>query len=267
MFSVNVLLYGDHPDLALRCLSSIQARFDPELVSDVRIGVNTVGNKTSEILVEFARTLPATVHVYQDSERRNVMKYPLMRKMLYDPERPIEADRVMWFDDDSFVRNRPGERWLWELSDVCRKEKPAVLGSLYKPGYRWTPQEADRIRRQPWYGGVDTADKPKFATGGWWVADLEFLAKWDYPIRQLKHNGGDVLLGEICRQQKAKLLDHKRLVAINADAHGVESGAKRRGVTTARPFAGDTDPFDFTHHDFGVVVTTFEPDGRLRNCA
>src|SRR3954465_12508819 len=100
MFSINVLLYGDHPDLALRCLSSIQARFEPALVSDVRVGVNAVGNRTSEILTEFARTLPAVVHVYRDRERRNVLKYPLMRKMLYDPERPVAADRVMWFDDD-----------------------------------------------------------------------------------------------------------------------------------------------------------------------
>lgn len=269
MFTINVLLYGDNPKLAVRCLSSIQARFDPELVEDVRIGLNEISQATSEIVHEFARTLPAPVHLFRERKKcKNVMKYPMMKRMLYCDIRPIEkATRVMWFDDDSFVRNKPGERWLKEIDGLWKAEKPTIMGSVYKPGYRWTPSEMACFRSEPWYTGVPMTEKPNFVTGGWWVADLEFLSKWGYPIDQLKHNGGDVLLGEICRQQDAKILHHKRLVAINADEFGNESKAKRRGVTTDRAFTIGDDPFDKSHHDWDCLVDTYEADGRLRNCA
>ena len=266
MFSINVLLYGDHPKLASRCLDSIRAGFEPHLVTDIRVGVNSIGNETSKILHEFAVSVPAVVHIFRDRKLRNVLKYPLMRRMLYCPNLPIEAPRVMWFDDDSFVRHRPGIKWLTEVDLLWKQYRPQIMGSPYYPNYVWNEHETRAIRRQPWYAGVPLDTKPTFVTGGWWVADLEFLARWDYPVRELRHNGGDVLLGEICRQQKAVILPNKTVVAINADDNGRESRSIRRGEKTPRPFEHPGDARDYSHHDFDTVVTTYEADGTQRIC-
>jgi hypothetical protein len=42
MFSVNVLLYGNHPNLAARCLTTLIKALTPKHVVDVRIGLNDV---------------------------------------------------------------------------------------------------------------------------------------------------------------------------------------------------------------------------------
>jgi len=258
MFSINVLLYGDNSKLAARCLGSIQAKMDPSLVSDVRIGMNGCEEATWDVVLSVAKSLSVPCHVYSEKESgRNVLKYPLMRRMLYDPQRPISASRVMWFDDDSFVHNRKGVRWLTEIDDLWWKHKTVLMGSAYLPKYPWNEHEQAAIKRQPWYTGEPLNIKPMFMTGGWWAADLEFLAKWDYPVRELKHNGGDVLLGEICRQQKAKMTGNKVTVAINYDeARGGESRAIRRGVTTPRPFEAPP-PYNYDHHNFDVVVDSY----------
>jgi hypothetical protein len=48
---------------------------------------------------------------------------------------------------------------------------------------------------------VNTGTMYRFATGGWWVANMDFLRRWDYPFKALHHNGGDSILGEVLRQQ------------------------------------------------------------------
>ncbi len=253
MFSINVLAYGDHPDILGRCLGSLLASFDGNLISDVRVGMNAVGDRSWQIIREFAEAVPVTCHVYSETYERNVMKYPLMRRMLYDPERPLKGSRVVWFDDDSFMWH--GARWS-EADRVWRANKPAIMGSIYYPAYTWTQTEKDAISEQPWYTGAPLATKPKFVQGGFWIADKEFLAKWDYPFRELRHNGGDVILGELCRQQKAQIVHFSDLIGINADKNGKESAAKRRGVTTSRLFENPP-PYDYGHHDFEVKVETF----------
>lgn len=255
MFSLNVLLYGDHADLAGRCLGSLLAALDPARVADVRVGQNAVSAATAIRARDFAaacaaRGVPATL--YAEEGGRNVLKYPLMRRMFYDPARPAAAGRVVWFDDDSFVRPEAAAGW-WASLDAAWADaaRPAVMGALYRPTYAWTPAERAAIVSQRWFGGVTLDEKPVFATGGFWAADYAFLAKWDYPDRALRHNGGDVLLGEICRQQRRKVAEFRRGVAINADAAGRESKAPRRGATTPRPFQV---PADHSHHDFAVVT-------------
>lgn len=254
MFSVNALVYGNHPELAARCLGSIANSYDKSLVAEVRVGMNAACEATRDLVFSAMESAPVPFLVYEEPTGANVMKYPLMRRMLYDPQHPIpeRVTHVTWFDDDSFLING-GKFWL-HCVEAIERHNPDVLGSVYYPGYFWTPEERRAFAQQPWYTGQLTDTKPKFATGGWWAARLEFLAKMDYPVRELRHNGGDVLLGEMVRQAGGKLLHHRTGVAINADERGNESKARRRGVTSKRPFEVPP-PYDYTHHDFAVRVT------------
>lgn len=255
MFSVNVLVYGNHPELAARCLGSIANSRDSKLVSEIRVGMNAASRATRDLVLSAMDSCPIPFLVYEEEAGANVMKYPLMRRMLYDPEHPIpeHATHVMWFDDDSFVVNADS---FWHGCAVrIAQHSPPVMGSLYYPKYFWSPQERRAFEAQPWYTGQMTDTKPKFATGGWWVAPLEFLARMDYPVRELRHNGGDVLLGEMVRQTGGTPHHYRDGVAINADDDGRESKAARRGVTTKRPFEAPP-PYDYSHHDFRVRVHT-----------
>jgi hypothetical protein len=259
-FDLNLLCYGDYPRLADRLLDSIARSVPWRSVDRIRIGLNCVSDKTKEHAYQFGHFAPVRVSVYRERDNKNVLKYPLMRRMLYDPVRPVAAPHVVWFDDDSFVTGGP--RFWDELADLLRGDPGtppvALAGSKYRPNYFWTPTEVAAIRTQPWYAGASLGDKPEFCTGGFWAAQYAFLKKHGYPFRELKHNGGDVLLGELCEQQRARVAQFRAGVAINADESGRESRAGRRGVTTARPF--ESWPVaDYTHHDFDLVVTDFVP--------
>lgn len=253
MFSVNLLVYGDYPELAARCIGSIVNSDDLNHVSEIRVGMNAVCEATRDLVLSAMESAPVPFLVYEELTGANVMKYPLMRRMLYDPQHPIrkQASHVMWFDDDSYVVD--GRLFLAGCAAEVRKHSPDVMGSLYLPGYFWTRDEKQAFTTQPWYTGQLLDTKPKFATGGWWVASLEFLAKMNYPVPELRHNGGDVLLGEMVRQAKGRLHNFRYGVAINADAAGHESKAKRRGLTSKRPFEVPP-PYDYTHNDFAVRV-------------
>jgi len=248
-FVVCVLAYGDHPDLAGRCLGGLAGGLGL-WVTEVRVGLNAVGAATRARLAAFAAAAPVPVVAYEEERGANVLKYPLMRRMFYDPARPLSAP-VMWFDDDSFVT---GGRGFWEAAwRAFASGGCPVMGSLYVPARAWTPTERAALATRPWYGGVALDPPPRFATGGWWVADPGFLAAWDYPFRELRHNGGDVLLGELVRQQGRCLKHFRDGVAVNADRHGRESRAPRRGVTTPGPYERPP-PYDYAHHDFRVTV-------------
>ena len=256
--SVNVLLYGDFPDLARRCLNSIIDTIDVGYVTDIRIGLNAVGERTRAIAIDAAYKSPVVTRLYEEEHRQNVMKYPLMRRMLHDPDNPITAERAMWFDDDSFVT---GGKGFWKrTAEICKGS--AVAGQKWRPSYSWTPKELEMIRKQAWFV-KDFGERPTFTTGGWWTASMEFLRKWDYPFLSLRHNGGDVILGELCRQQGVTVRDFCEGVAINADANGVGCRSKRRGLTSPRPFQFDNTDLD--HHDFRVLISTFDEDKVTRD--
>jgi hypothetical protein len=261
MFSVNVLLYGNHPNLAARCLTTLIKALTPKHVVDVRIGLNDVSEATADLARVFAEgvtRLDMQCLLFREKANRNVMKYPLMRRMLaHKTFHSDRIDKVMWFDDDSYVTARTPQVWFDAVDKIFAVTGATMMGSLYRPKYHWTAREMETIAKQPWC--TDYAllkSKPLFATGGWWVAALEFLRKWDYPFPEVRHNGGDVLLGELCRQQGVRLEQFREGVAINADASGKESAAPRRGVTTPRVFEGPP-PYDLSHHDFDVEVTSF----------
>jgi hypothetical protein len=262
VISINVLLFGDHTDLANRCLSPLLEAVSvaPHLVLDVRIGLNAVTPATQAVVNAFGNACPVVCRTYSDVDGRNVLKYPLMRKMFNDAQ-VIRPTLRMWFDDDSYVKSPatflPRLREFWDMETsrgASSGSSPAVVGALYRPTYSWTLNELSRIRQQPWFNGVSCSVRPLFATGGWWTADADFLREHDYPFPAIAHNGGDVILGELCRQQSRSILIYREGVAINADAEGRESRARRRGATTLRPF--EVDP-DKKLHAFEVVCKTY----------
>lgn len=234
-FTIMVLLYGDHVDLAARCLNSICRAAHKILPGALRIGMNAPSTSTSmfvESLVKHGWVLPH--NVYKSSE--NLHKYPMMRWMLYDDHNPIETPYVMWFDDDSFIQDKmigatpsflESLITLMECPDREDHRLPTLCGGVYT--IRVVPNQCDWIEDQPWHTGKPVSSTMRFVTGGWWVARFEALKQFGYPFPELDHRGGDVMLGALCEQQGLRIRNYRHGVAINADGDGRESRATRRG--------------------------------------
>lgn len=185
----------------------------------LRIGMNSV----SENVATFVESNKGTADVIYENPQ--IFKYPMMRKLFYD--KPINTDYVMWFDDDSFIKEENLISWL-DLVESHMKDCD-MLGSVYMIKYGL--DQMSWVRQQPWYTGKEISDKPKFATGGWWCIRTEVLKKFDWPVKQIKHCGGDVALGVLLNQNNLKLKHFNKGVAINANLEGKESSAERRGAS------------------------------------
>ncbi len=244
VFTICVLLYGDYPELAKRCLNSIVALPNPEKW-ELRIGTNTVCKETMEYVNElFDRQskLPSwRIRTYTSATNKG--KYPMMRWMLYDPCKPVTSPYVMWFDDDSFIKT-PTEEWLSSAEqNVSEADMVGKLMTTLLSGNQPT-----WITQQPWYKGKlvsltarGTPFIPKFAVGGWWMAKFKMLKDLDWPPHNIIHRGGDYMLGEAIRQNDYKLLNYHAGVAINANDRGEDDVALRRGLDPL-PCGVDYDP-------------------------
>lgn len=195
MFTVCVLLYGNYPSLAKRVLESLSST---HLVKEFRLGLNAVSQDTSSFVHDWMGAQNNPVTCYMPCHAGNVGKYPLMSRMFAD----MSTAFVMWFDDDSYLGSV--DKCWWETVKINASAFD-VYGSLHRIRQRGKQYLA--IPQQPWFNGKPVAANHiySFATGGWWVGNVEFLRKWNYPFPQLKHNGGDSILGELVRQQKARL--------------------------------------------------------------
>jgi hypothetical protein len=221
-FSVCVLLYGDYPKLAERVLKSL-ARPEWRGEFDMWIGMNNVSNATKQVIHDYAPPYAACVPGDEPYH-----KYPLMRRMFYNWHgSPLKSPYVMWFDDDSYVLADAPSDWFNAVRAAMTNAD--MIGDIW-----WRRAEGNQhlfIRNQPWYRNktVMPAQKVYFVTGGWWTIRSEILERHNWPIPELDHCGGDMLLGELCSQQGYKLCPFKTGVAINANEAGKNSGALRRG--------------------------------------
>lgn len=266
MFTVCVLLYGNYPDLAKRVLDSLSST---RFVLCVKIGLNAVSETTASFVHDWAvqKSLDTPTWVYQPDGNKNVGKYPLMRRMFKE----LPTSHVMWFDDDSYLVDA-NETW-WQVMYNAAKRYD-VYGCIHCIRQRGKQYAA--IPRQPWYTGkaVPSNHFYKFATGGWWIGDVLFLQKWDYPFAGLHHNGGDSILGELVRQQNARLGRPSTLQATChceacckeklSDISGVHvnlggrAGRRGIGVTGERYIFADGEPFPPTsHQDFETNITFY----------
>ena len=229
--TVCVLTYGDHCDLAYRCLTSVVSACAEIVPGGIRVGLNDVGDRTAKYVDSLIQ------HKWLDPQNvwrsaTNIHKYPMMRRMFYDQQNPITTDYVMWFDDDSFIKsNMIGAQpsFLTRAVQALEAVGPSVrqAGSIYT--INWQRGQQDWIQDQPWYRRRQFQDRPTFCTGGWWLARMDALRALDYPWKSLDHRGGDVMFGQALYQQDQRLLQYREGVAINADAEGRESKAVRRG--------------------------------------
>jgi hypothetical protein len=225
-FTAFVLLYGDYPALARRCLESLQ-----ELPADrveLRLAANAVpdGSETWAAVEDCIQSgVLSRSNVYESSE--NIHKYPLMRRTFHDPDNVITTPYVMWFDDDSYIREDTFsiDNWLDDLVQVLRTSH--MLGAKYKVGLCGNQKEW--IEDQPWYNNRPVKSPADFITGGWWCIRTHILHDFDWPIPELDHRGGDVMLGQLLRQHDFKMTQYNNRVAINANKHGHQCSAKKRG--------------------------------------
>lgn len=224
MLTVCVLLYGDYLQLAQRVLAPLERELQAGQLVDLRIGMNAVGDATASYVDSLETKYPTQIVRYQSAE--NVYKYPLMRRMFYDLARPLKQFTA-WFDDDSFIR-KPDGCWTGQVVDKMLGRD--MVGGIYVMPLK--AAQRDWVEDQPWYKGQSVRGpnyRTKFCTGGFWVIRSALLRQYNWPLTTLKHRGGDVMLGELLRQQGKKIESDTLGVAINADAAGNESRSPRRG--------------------------------------
>lgn len=257
--SICVLLYGDHADLAQRCLSTLGVALSHGIryVQDIRIGFNVVCKETREIGESWAQEMWSEykLRLLFFIPDRQVGKYPLMRRMLYD-EHDQPAELIMWFDDDTYFVEHPPEWW----SDVLSKmESCHMIGQC-----RWLMPVQGRqwewIKTQPWYnpdvgmpGKLRGRYAFRFCQGAWWVIRRTALHSLNWPIPELHHNGGDSMLGEALRHSGCEMGYYDKGLRINADQKGQHSAAKRRGISEpviGKHYKGMPLPTD--HQEFKV---------------
>ena len=275
MFSICTVTYGDYPELIKKTLDSLKANFseNPSHIRDVRIGLNAVSDSTFEYVMGWAGTFGlCPVFVYQEVNNQNVGKYPLMRRMFQEEPAVKLSDCVLWLDDDTYFKKVPSSWWerVFDLS-----AQHTVVGLVHYIVSRGN--QSLGVKEQPWFTGHEMLKrhKFKFATGAWWTAQYDFLQKWDYPFLEVYHNGGDSILGELCRQQNASIFDFKEGAQCNArccykgiDQDGVVhinvgGRAGRRGIGKKPAdevypwhYHGER-PEDFSHHNFDLKVYEF----------
>ncbi len=255
--SVCVLLYGEHLDLAERCLGSIKRMFDDEHVADVRLGLNAVGDDTWHYVDDWAKSLRyrhrTPVLIYRS--QGNAMKYPMMRKM-FTEGRPL-AESVMWFDDDAYITTTEDGGKLFRRCTEQQQQGHRAIGQL-KRIRKISPGQIDWIRGQPWYRNREIGRF--FLQGSWWCLRTDLLQKLDWPSKWLQHNGGDVMLGRALEQQGVAWLHAPEGVCLNCDNAGRDSGSPRRGVSQT-PVGWEYqigDKPDLSVHDFSYTLTVHE---------
>jgi hypothetical protein len=199
------LLYGDYAKLADRCLRPISELYNNGV--EVRLGCNEISQDTEDLI---NKLLPPSERLTVIKHNPQVYKYPIMRELFN--VKPITTDKVMWFDDDSFIKDT----------------KANMIGSLYYMPVSHKQQQWRRLHCS-WFKPELHKSKACFATGGWWTIKSEVITKYDWPHPMLKHRGGDVLLGELMSHAGLKLVRYNTGIGINSDSEGKESQSKRRG--------------------------------------
>ena len=268
-FTVCVLCYGPHTSLAVRCLESLRAAIQQGAgwVQDIRIGLNDVAPETRAYVQEWACGLSAYgCNVYVFDPGRNVYKYPLMRRMFHDrSQTPELGDMVMWFDDDSYLEP-VSAAWWKQLAILC--DTHAMVGQ------RWRmPVQRNQLAwcaSQPWWNPRIGPPVPvlhagrtqqcfEFCQGAWWVLRSDVIRRLNWPIPELRHNGGDSLLGEVLRHCELPVARFDRGVRINADDKGAHSRAKRRGYRDPHHVGADYagQPLSTSHQQFDCRVLHF----------
>lgn len=224
---VCVLFYGADNycyKLARRVLSDEMCQFASEHPGlDFRFGFNAVGEDTKYFVAARQKQCFANSVVIDCPE--NIYKYPLMRRLFL--ARPITAPIVLWFDDDSCIAPQTDVR-VWFRRLQTQLTNCAAIGSIYRAGI--SQPQSDWITKQSWYAGKTPGPYVSYATGGWWAAQSSVINKFDWPPQDLKQKDGDVMFGELLRQNDLSLQHFRDNMWINANDEGVEASVTRKKV-------------------------------------
>jgi hypothetical protein len=221
---VCVLFYGADDycfQLAQRVLNE-PLRQLARLNVEFRFGMNAVGDATRQFVEAAAAEHFNGAELFCSAQ--NIYKYPIMRRMFY--EKPLRAPVTMWFDDNSYL-NPAVDVQQWYERITKQLSNCSVIGSVYTQGL--VGGQADWIRAQPWFNSRPPGPYVKYPVGGWWAAQTAVLQQFDWPVPEIKHYGGDVMLGELCKQQDLLLCHFRDDVLIQTNSSGVESVGARRG--------------------------------------
>lgn len=224
---VCVLFYGDDAycyKLARRVLNDEMCRFAAEHPGlDFRFGFNAAGAETKYFVgLRQKQCFPEAVTI---DCPENIYKYPLMRRLF--AARPITAPIVIWFDDDSCIEPQTDVR-VWFKRLQTQLANCAAIGSVYRAGV--SPAQADWVARQPWCTGKPPVPYVSYITGGWWAAQSSVICQFDWPPADLKQKDGDVMFGELLRQNDLRMQHFRDNMWINANDEGVEASVTRKKV-------------------------------------
>lgn len=197
-----LLTYGNYFDMHKRCLNAIAN------VPRERLGLRVYLNNTCQETINLAENMLKSNRIealYRSDE--NKFKYPCMRKMFHDPDNPINTKWVIWFDDDTMadVDNYWLEKMCQAVIDAEGSDKKlGMLGPRYF--FSMNNHHINWVKNASWYKGREFRDKAgnqapngfkiHFASGSCWMLRTECIKQCDIPDIRLKHNGGDIAIGE-----------------------------------------------------------------------
>lgn len=242
-YTVCVLCYGPHTDLAKRCLGSILDSTPADLL-DIRVACNDCPPDT----LKYLNTLPLT-KLYVNN--RNRKKYPVMREMFWDETCPLKTNYVLWFDDDTQIVD---PNWLVRLTEMIVSNHPhgnRMYGWRMHHNMQMFAKNGNRpdtwFRTGDWFQGRNfrlrgrNNEAPngtviEFAVGWFWALAVETIRRGKIPDVRLNHNGGDITIGEQVHQAGAKIK------MWNKDKTFVwcppKEGGGRRGYSESFPWSG-----------------------------
>lgn len=261
--TICALTWGDNLKLIQSCLDSIIATV-PKHRRDIRVALNQP-SAASRAYVHSLIDNGDVTKLYADLGRADDpkarKKYPAMRQLFWDEEKPIETKYLLWFDDDS----RPVHKhWLPQLAEkiiLNHKHNGALYGrklfhdlaAYSKHGHRpdawfkdadWWRQVPLRLRGTERLGPNGSCID--FVAGWFWALNVEVMRLANIPDPRLWHNGGDITIGAQVHQLGYKVIE------FNGDKKFVFTPKKedggRRGWSEAFPWV---DPASRERHRAG----------------
>jgi ADP-heptose:LPS heptosyltransferase len=197
-----VLVYGNYFDMHKRCLGALAH------VPRERLGLRVYLNNACQETVDMAEAMykSSRIEALYRSDT-NKFKYPCMRQMFHDPDNPIDTKWVIWFDDDTMadVDNYWLEKLCQAAIDASGSDKNlGMIGSRYF--FSMNKEHINWVKSADWYKNREFRDKAgnqapngfkiHFASGSCWMLKTECIKQCDIPDKRLKHNGGDIAIGE-----------------------------------------------------------------------
>lgn len=220
-----ILFYGSsdkYLQLAQRVLNK-PMQLLAERNIEFRFGCNAVGNDTRNFLQQQIADHFRSARVIEQIS--NLFKYPMMRRMFNCA--PISAPITMWFDHDSYIDPETDvDSWLERVTrqlSACD-----LIGSVHLS--RLAAEHESWLAKQPWKIKENASHYVQHVSGSWWAINTPVLQKYDWPPPNLQQKGGDILLGELFRQQGLRLCHFRDGLRINVNDAGVESPEARTMV-------------------------------------